>query len=288
MRAKLDPVGFLSLAVLLLGALGSAPAWAVLYTMPEGSTVWMTWGGSDLCGEEHCAASNQLGPDGIPMTSLSGQIGGFDVTIAAAASVYPDAVHAYIAGYHAEWLAIAFVDTYTVHGTASGPFDITAILAAEGSAFSQPTIRRDAHLLAAGLNLRIGEWDPVGGRDTPISGSGLVNPYRPYDTTMGGQSIEVGPSRREPYGMEFASEASYTRTVSVGDTFTNAYLVSLVMTNGVVDMLNTTRVSFDLPDGVYLTSALGGTFGLTPVPVPPALWLFGSGLLGLLGLTRRR
>lgn len=276
-----------SLIVLLLGTLSAAPAWAVLYTMPEGSTVWMTWGGSDLCGKEHCAASNQLGADGIPMTSVSGQIGSRDVTIAAAASVYPDAVHAYIAGRRADWLAIAFVDTYTVHGTVSGPFDVTAILAAEGSASSLPWTDQ-VHYLAGGLNLRIGEWDPAGGANTPISGSGRIYPRRPYDTTMGGQSLSAGPTRPEPYGIEIASEASYTQTVSVGDTFTNGYLVSIDLINGVVDMRNTVRLSFDLPDGVYLTSALGGTFGLAPVPVPPALWLFGSGMLALGGLAARR
>lgn len=30
------------------------------------------------------------------------------------------------------------------------------------------------------------------------------------------------------------------------------------------------------------------TFAMTPVPVPAALWLFGSGLLGLVGLTKRK
>ncbi len=29
-------------------------------------------------------------------------------------------------------------------------------------------------------------------------------------------------------------------------------------------------------------------FMLTPVPIPPAGWLFGSGLLGLIAITRRR
>ena len=30
-----------------------------------------------------------------------------------------------------------------------------------------------------------------------------------------------------------------------------------------------------------------GTFNLAPVPVPAAVWLFGTGLLGLLGFTRK-
>lgn len=32
----------------------------------------------------------------------------------------------------------------------------------------------------------------------------------------------------------------------------------------------------------------GASFSMTPVPVPAAVWLFGSGLLGLAGIARRR
>ena len=33
---------------------------------------------------------------------------------------------------------------------------------------------------------------------------------------------------------------------------------------------------------------IGGTLTITPVPVPAAVWLFGSGLAGLVGVLRRR
>ena len=35
-------------------------------------------------------------------------------------------------------------------------------------------------------------------------------------------------------------------------------------------------------------TAIGGMAGGTLVPIPPALWLFGSGLLGLIGIARRK
>ncbi len=40
----------------------------------------------------------------------------------------------------------------------------------------------------------------------------------------------------------------------------------------------------------YSTNIFGtwNTFNLTPVPVPAAVWLFGSGLLGLAGVARRK
>jgi hypothetical protein len=42
--------------------------------------------------------------------------------------------------------------------------------------------------------------------------------------------------------------------------------------------------------GVAFTSdqVLSGDVVNQPVPIPPALWLFGSGLLGLVGIARRK
>ena len=42
----------------------------------------------------------------------------------------------------------------------------------------------------------------------------------------------------------------------------------------------------DLPSRVTYTSA-SGVFLTSPVPLPPALWLFGSGMIGLLAIARR-
>lgn len=42
------------------------------------------------------------------------------------------------------------------------------------------------------------------------------------------------------------------------------------------------------PECNILTSVFVTTDSLTPVPVPAAVWLFGSGLLGLVDIARRR
>ena len=41
-------------------------------------------------------------------------------------------------------------------------------------------------------------------------------------------------------------------------------------------------------DGAFPTFSIALDLTLTPVPIPPALWLFGSGLIGLIGMARRR
>ncbi len=53
----------------------------------------------------------------------------------------------------------------------------------------------------------------------------------------------------------------------------------------------TLSVQFDATDGTrYLIGVMNSTNALvvSPVPLPPAVWLFGGGLLGLLGVARRR
>jgi hypothetical protein len=57
-------------------------------------------------------------------------------------------------------------------------------------------------------------------------------------------------------------------------------------TNPILDAIGV----FDstLRSGLQQYFVLTGTGVAAPVPIPPALWLFGSGLLGLVGVARRR
>ncbi len=45
---------------------------------------------------------------------------------------------------------------------------------------------------------------------------------------------------------------------------------------------------FDLLDGASLTSGSGHLYPTDALPLSAAVWLLGSGMLGLLGFTRRR
>lgn len=43
-----------------------------------------------------------------------------------------------------------------------------------------------------------------------------------------------------------------------------------------------------MPANIFSHTLPGSGFGQTTVPIPAALWLFGSGLLGLIGMARRK
>jgi len=53
------------------------------------------------------------------------------------------------------------------------------------------------------------------------------------------------------------------------------------------DFGTTAKVSMVIPDGLSYTSE-SGVFLTQVVPVPPAAWLFGSGLIGLVGVARKK
>lgn len=52
------------------------------------------------------------------------------------------------------------------------------------------------------------------------------------------------------------------------------------------DFSSTGSLSLQSPSGVTFVAASNATYA--PVPLPPAVWLFGSGLLGLVGIARRK
>jgi hypothetical protein len=278
-----------STALLTLAALGglARPAGAVAIPMPTGSRVWLHFGaavcadGTTAVGNADCIASNQLGPappNGIPSTIFTS--GPSSVSIYA--ELLPDRVRSHLESLQtgAAFLRASFLDTYTVHGLDSGAFDVTVHLSADGTAYSRPS--GSNHILTGQtVVVEIGTWNPA---DTPLLEQFRVTPFGGASAGWGGSTIVQGV----PFSVPIAASTSYTLSTSVGSQFDLAYGVNLSLIRGELDLLSTATVSFDLPEGVWLTSTLGGTFGDAPEPATAALTALGLGLLAVAGRARGR
>jgi hypothetical protein len=83
--------------------------------------------------------------------------------------------------------------------------------------------------------------------------------------------------------------------VDVGETFflggplvknSDVFNASNTFTGNLAYDLMTVKVDFSL--SADSSVAISGFVQQTPVPVPAAVWLFGSGLLGLVAIARRK
>lgn len=238
--------------------------------MPTGSTVWMHFEAS-ACPDEDgddCIGSNLPGvapPNGIPLTTFTGS--GHSATVYA--EVLPDRVRAFAVGRYTSGLRASFRDTYTVHGTAAGTFPITVTLSTTGTARSVPTTI-DNRLVSATVELEIGTFNPD---DVWILEQYRVIPFSPSTTASQSFPTTILPA---PFEFPVAVSTSHTLTVAVSDVFDLAYGVNPTFGNGEIDLLASGAViSFDLPEGVWLTSTLGGSWGDVPPPVqiPVGPWV---------------
>ena len=124
----------------VLSALMSVPiAWPsasdAAIDMPAGSKVWMKMEANpcpDSNGDD-CLGSNEAGPNppnGIPLTTF----GSGNNTATGYAEVLPDSIRIYARGEFAIGVWASFEDTYTIGGSAAGPFDIRARTGESGHA----------------------------------------------------------------------------------------------------------------------------------------------------------
>lgn len=80
-----------------------------------------------------------------------------------------------------------------------------------------------------------------------------------------------------------------TSQLIVGTDTIAAYSTNSLVQLAGLSALGTT--SFNLPDGISVYSVQGGfseVGGASVVPVPAAVWLFGSGIIGLIGIARHK
>jgi hypothetical protein len=247
--------------------------------MPPGSTVWMQLSSSacppDFVGGD-CASSNQAGPappNGVPLTTYFNRVTGF-------AEILPDRVRTYTHSQQASaFMYASFQDTYTVVGTATGPFDITVQLRVTGSVSSVQV--GPFHQFVGGVEAEIGTFFP----DATISGVPLNEGFRVNAFPVPGTSASAVHNFTSPGTIPVDITASYTKTgVNVGDVFDIAYGVNTSFSRGEIDLLNTGTISFNLPPGVRLISSLAQSL----VPEPNALVLVTLALAAAIGPRRWR
>lgn len=268
----------IALASLLVASVTLRPASATYIAMPAGSTVWMKVDSNVPPGD--LAGSNQPGPNppnGIPLSTFTAPNGAFATV---SAEVLPDHVRTLLRANTGTFLYTSFQDTYTVGGTATGSFPITIHLHATGTARSVPT-NIDNRLFGSNATVRIGTFSPISGD----AANPFLEQFRITAFDASTTNTQIIPSFFSPVPVSVPVDVatSYTRMVSVGDVFDIGYGVNSVVTVGEIDLLNTATISFDLPDGVFLTSALAQT-----LPEPSTFALAALGALGLLIAARRR
>jgi hypothetical protein len=264
-----------------LGAitLAAPAARADILFPPAGShsfiELYETDSGQHLCSGECAFASSLTSSTAIPDFSASD--GPFFLN--ATGSVSPTAIHSFVSGRVGVEYDLATDDTYTVHGGSAGGFAVTAHLDASGTT---STIQVGNNLffdIVPSITINIGQLliDP-----TEV-GEPLVSPFNAgaHATDVIGSSL-IGST---PMSAPLQASAFYTRVVHPGDVFDIAYELQSGFATGTVDLSHTATISFDLPDGVWLTDASGNIFGTPPsngVPEPAAwsLMLAGFGLAG--------
>lgn len=260
-------------AAAVLFVLAAAAPFAQAQTMPDGAAVWMTLE-SNACWDhvpghnDPCAASAEFGPSGgIPMQTYGAPPNSWVTGFAQAAA---DGAQSYLLGYGAGFLYISMRDTYTVHGAADAPFSITARLAMEGVANSiwQPRVAK-YFLSHAGATVEIGNF-----YDGDILEQFRVQPFSSATTATWDSGNVIGPYASMP----FLVATSHSRTVETGDVFELGFGANIVLNIGELDAMHTTRITFDLPDGIWLTSRNGAVFGTPPIPEPATWLLLAAGL----------
>jgi hypothetical protein len=133
------------------------------------------------------------------------------------------------------------------------------------------------------------------GTTTPTS---LIKGLSPLVAVLNGVNGDIGSGGLS--ALQTSLETT-TATLSLGDPFKNGWFGAsdLATTAGPIGLYGftgngstATTQSYVLGTATFSSTGTltitGNSGGTTPVPVPAALWLFGSGVLGLVGVSRRR
>lgn len=162
-------------------------------------------------------------------------------------------------------------DVFTLHSAATGPVTFSVVMTADGVG----TITNPGYSGQATLHLGV----PGGG-----AGDFDIGQYQSGVFPIPDVEFALLSTLQGSQGNQL--RASDIHTVQLNQPFSLSYSLRVdVSQNTSFDLASVEALRFVLPAGVSVTS-LGGF--ASPVPVPAPVWLFGSGLLAFVGLSRIR
>ena len=263
------------LAVACPNTASATTAFIQLYEINSGHSVC-----SSLCTNTYTNSGSAVLP-GFSQTGSGGL-----TFINASGAVSPSSILGSASGNVGVELDLGVDDNYTVMGTASGPFAITATLHAVGT-FDTVPAGPFQEIVGGTATARIGTYGTL---TLPSGPYAVVTEFDPAAHANASATFTNAPAQ------PFDITATYTTMVSVGDTFDLAYELALSFALGTIDASHTATLAFATPSGIYLAAGSGSLFGdvptvvdgTTPVPASLPLFVTGLGALGFLGWRRKR
>ena len=145
-----------------------------------------------------------------------------------------------------------------------------------GFTFNLPIALQGPINADSSVSYSLSSLSSAGAQVAPVVGSNIVSAFE-VDTSIGGlPSLNKGVDTGNTFFFLGGPQTQNSPVFTASNTFTGNLAYDLM----------TVKVDFSLsPDS---TVGISGFVQQTPVPVPAAVWLFGSGLLGLVGVARRR
>ena len=125
----------------------------------------------------------------------------------------------------------------------------------------------------AQLGTTLTAFSNAGGSVVPVLGGGKI---------VDSQDIVINPFASVDKGVDIGDGLSIN---TQGGVLNNETATGSILAGGPFDLMSVT-VAFGLTDQTGV--GFSGFVEQTAIPVPAAFWLFGSGLLGLIGIARRK
>jgi hypothetical protein len=142
--------------------------------------------------------------------------------------------------------------------------------------FNLPIALQGTIFANSSVSYSLSSLSEEGAQVAPVGGSNIVTALE-VDTDVGGKgSLNKGVDVGSTFFFNGGPDTQNSSTFTASNSFTGDLAYDLM----------TVKVDFSL--SADSTVAISGFVQQVVVPIPAAVWLFGSGLLGLVGIARRK